>query len=1729
MSGDKKFGTFGGVYTPSLMTILGVIMYLRLPWVVGSAGLYQTIGIILVAHVISVSTGLSISSIATDKAVGAGGPYYIISRSLGLPIGGALGLALFVGLSFSISLYVIGFAESLLTYFKLGASVENIRICGTLALILITIVTLVSTAFAIKAQYVIMAAMAVSLISIFMGGSAPDASGPHLSPPETGASPLPLVFAIFFPAVTGFTAGVNMSGDLRSPKQSIPRGTMLAIATGFFVYIGLAAFLAFKVPAQQLIEDPELLINIAWSGILVAAGIWAATLSSALGSIMGAPRILQAVSGDAITPRIFARGYGPTQEPRNALIMAFLLGEVGILIGELDLIARIVSMIFLTMYCVLNLSCAVESWTSADFRPEFRIPKVVSVIGALTSLVVMIQLDLAAMLGALAVMAGLFAYLSRKQLRLESGDAWEGFWSTVVRAGLARLTAGQRQARHWKPNVLAFQSGDETGPLAHTELVEALAGSAGILTHVTLRKRGSAARADASSRIPAAPSHGEPPPSAGIFQHQLRYDADPQETLLEFCRHYGFAGIEPNAVLLRWSEYTTRPQALSQLLGALAELDYNQIVLAEGGGARREKKQRIDVWWSDRGGNLPFSLSLARFITTSASWEGADIRFLLLSGNAGNNEVLRARARRYLERMRVDAEIQVINNTLDLKSQEQWAGEKSGDADLVLLPLPDRPSDADAQLFARMAEVLPELPDVLLIRASSSFEEVLAPGKSAPDSLLPPALEGDQKFRLPELSLPEAAAACDVLRELVQRYEELLGSFDEHCVSRVHGQSIDLVRRIRSALDQQFDALQKSITGSNSRRRRQAINRFMSSFVMDAQEQLDAYLREGLIDQQSTLEGRLEAFLQEEPQLVHPKNTRVTMERDAAAFEAHPDDPSHVRRFKRRRRLYGRLSRNAYRYQVRTEPLTHYTFERAKREILGPSLRQLVAENHQLAVHLGKLLTSARESIAALAEQADEQDIDLDALAELRGRTLAPFDELVERAKSRVRRHRRDFLHTRGHQLLSELAADLDRLDANRVARKERKLPRGGEALRAEWGELPRRFGSVQAQLYERAKVGLTLSAFHHRLTTIVRRQQEAVGLSLRNGALRVCAEVRANIEALVRALHEDDVEALKPLKLARGEDGHIEPKQIIATLSAEIAPALADLPESHKLLDDKVIDGLEEGRETALETVELSVRALGQFLVESELLAGVHEDLDRAPELEARAHAAARDVTRLVAFQLAELKELGLTDAKQRSEHMTPGLESALNRLDSEEKALQKLSASLDERFDAQLARVIAGSEPYRLSEAARTLGQHRRLRQGKMAVTGAQGLLRRLYAGLREGLVALLYRGSSGVVLARNQRLQEQEPTARVERLRALVRALSPDPGALQAMPFYYRQVFFGQALNESFWVGRSEELARAKQAAQSHREGEAGVLFVVGAQGSGKTALCQRIVSKALGQRNAFWVHAPPGGASDVATFRAALSQAVGAAPEAGHASAQELLEGLPRQAVVVLDDLELWWDRRPEGLAVIDELLTWIARHGREVLFLISINRHAFRLLCQLRPLAEQALSVIECGPMPARELGILLTLRHGSTGMKLELQGKQEDQLSSLQLARLFSRHFSYANGSVGCALRSWITHVEKVRDGVLSVRVPETPKPDALRDLPDAWHALLLQLSLHRRLSLARLRDITRLPEAELERDMEALVRTGLVTRSRQGLFEIDPFVHTYLLSHLEQQELLSA
>lgn len=707
MSQAKKFGTFGGVFTPSILTILGVIMYMRLGWVVGGAGSLGTVLlIILMAHVVSLSTGLSVSSVATDKKIKAGGIYYMLSRSLGLPIGGAIGITLFIATALSIALYLIGFAESALAVLQEPLAIESIninhlRIFGSLALFLIVTIAFISTSIAIKSQYFILGAIVLSLVSIFFGTA--EGKEFNLSEIENSEINFSVLFGVFFPAVTGFTAGVAMSGDLKDPKKSIPWGTMLAIFTGLAVYVTLAVFIFYSIDQEILLSDKNALIVFGLIPSLVVVGIWGATLSSALGGILGAPRILQAMSVDKITPKIFGKGVGVDNEPRNALILTFVIAELGILIGELDVIAEVVAMFYMTAYLFINLSCFLEQWASPDFLPKFKIPLLVPLVGAIATFLLMIQLNLVASIVAILFMTIVFLFLARRQLNLGSGDVWQNVWYGIVKLGLKNVLNKKTHKRNWEPNLLTFFEGENKEEFLNFS--QSFTGKLSFISQFNYSPN--EAKGSRDSLI----VENENTRSKGIFERKFT-DENYYEGITAIAKYYGFSGVEPNTAVFDYRRFNEDPDNAAFLIDKLVEIDYNLVFLNFSDKKGFGNKKVIDVYWSDLSSVAEFSLSLLRFFYQSSDWRNVEVRVFYSSFQPHRSRLLKSKIEEIINDYRIQAQVKIINKSINSTLVDEY----SFDSDLVVVGW-----DIYNENFKKSES---ELPTMLLLKPSSYFESI---------------------------------------------------------------------------------------------------------------------------------------------------------------------------------------------------------------------------------------------------------------------------------------------------------------------------------------------------------------------------------------------------------------------------------------------------------------------------------------------------------------------------------------------------------------------------------------------------------------------------------------------------------------------------------------------------------------------------------------------------------------------------------------------------------------------------------------------------------------------------------------------------------------------------------------------------------------------------------------------------------------------------------------------
>ena len=362
---QAKFGTLP-VYLTAVSTILGAILFLRFGYAIAHIGFLGTMGVIIIGHLVTIPTALAVAEIATNQKVEGGGAYYIISRSFGLNIGASIGIALFLSQAISVAFYIIAFSEAfspIIDFIPIDLTVaDKKKLIGLISLTLLSIIMLTKGAnVGMQALYIVVAILFVSLAMFFMGDPLIDPKEVSYTATIKNPDSFFYVFTIIFPAFTGLAAGLGLSGDLKNPRKSIPQGTLLATFTGLVVY-SLVAYKLVISASPDALEDQLIMQQIAVWGPIIPIGLACASLSSALGSIMVAPRTLQALGVDDIFPqkkinRWFSKGKKQTNEPINSSIIAILIAYFFVAIGDVNFVAEIISMFFMVTYgsiCIIS-------------------------------------------------------------------------------------------------------------------------------------------------------------------------------------------------------------------------------------------------------------------------------------------------------------------------------------------------------------------------------------------------------------------------------------------------------------------------------------------------------------------------------------------------------------------------------------------------------------------------------------------------------------------------------------------------------------------------------------------------------------------------------------------------------------------------------------------------------------------------------------------------------------------------------------------------------------------------------------------------------------------------------------------------------------------------------------------------------------------------------------------------------------------------------------------------------------------------------------------------------------------------------------------------------------------------------------------------------------------------------------------------------------------------------
>ncbi|WP_017732465.1 amino acid permease [Nafulsella turpanensis] len=700
---DSKRLSTAPVFLTAISTILGAIMFLRFGYAVGHVGFVGTLAIVLIGHLVTIPTAMAIAEIATNQKVEGGGEYYIISRSFGLNIGASIGIALYFSQAISVAFYIIAFSQAFEPVFdfilkEYGILVYDYRIVSIPAtLLLILIVTTKGADLGLKVLYIVVAILFLSLILFFAGSTDFAGSTESFELGKTVAQPdnFFYVFAICFPAFTGMTAGVGLSGDLKDPKKSIPLGTLGATIAGMFIYFFIVYKLYISASAEDLANDQLIMSEIALWGPIIPIGLAAATISSALGSILVAPRTLQALAGDKIFPADgfnswLSKGKGSNNEPFNATLITSVIALLFVSIGDVNFVAEIISMFFMVTYGAICMISFLEHFAAdPSYRPSFKSKWYLSLMGAVLCIWLMFKMNPTYAIISIFFMVLIFIGLTRtREDKKGMSVIFQGVIFQLSRQMQVFLQKADKDTDrgHWRPSVICI-SGSTFNSFAAFDLLRWISYKYGFGTYIHridgyLSTETHMESKEAMNRLIQISEYSK----SNVYLDTL---ISPSYTsaIAQVIQLPGVSGKENNMILFEYSKH--KPEGLQDIVDnfqLVKSTDFDICILASSDRKFGIKKE-INIWITSKDyANANLMILMAYIILGHPEWKKGSIKIFVISSEE-EIETQREKLLSMINSGRLPisrSNIQFILQEID-KDPRSIINKESKDADLTII------------------------------------------------------------------------------------------------------------------------------------------------------------------------------------------------------------------------------------------------------------------------------------------------------------------------------------------------------------------------------------------------------------------------------------------------------------------------------------------------------------------------------------------------------------------------------------------------------------------------------------------------------------------------------------------------------------------------------------------------------------------------------------------------------------------------------------------------------------------------------------------------------------------------------------------------------------------------------------------------------------------------------------------------------------------------------------
>jgi hypothetical protein len=646
----------------------------------------------------------------------------------------------------------------------------------------------------------------------------------------------------------------------------------------------------------------------------------------------------------------------------------------------------------------------------------------------------------------------------------------------------------------------------------------------------------------------------------------------------------------------------------------------------------------------------------------------------------------------------------------------------------------------------------------------------------------------------------------------------------------------------------------------------------------------------------------------------------------------------------------------------------------------------------------------------------------------------------------------------------------------------------------------PERYLSVLERIANKAHLDILIASTRCRVEDRLEDFSLKALQHVDSGISRPLGKTVGEIESM---LNEDNEGS--EFEISCGMDTEIDIEEGLEELREQVFELTRSLPETQVVGDDS--------QETTIPVVRLT-----NHFLESRLIGPLQTFLSAGSESLRRLAFGVKDLVNLTRFNLQNI-DTETPDMKAATQDI---LINALESARREAESVEDFKKSFREEMNILLANAFESLAPARIEKSADELKETLREYTGHRVLTKFGGWRDALARNLEKRITRILYSRSEGLILSNKRKAQKAQVTGSSPVL-DLVQAVSPDGKVLKNLPQFYINLFNSRSsIGTEFYVERKADELRMERALARYGEGYTGGVLVLGERNAGKTVFCKHTIKKMFPDGNVHHIFPPKAGYAGVEDLARVVEQVTGVG-----GNMQGIAATLPRGTVLVFHDLELWFERRRDGLAALGVLAQLLDDFSDKILFVFNTNPHSFALINNLEPMEKKFLSIVQLSPFSTEELKDLILRRHKSSGLRFRWNRKTESRLSEFRMAELFDSYFNYSEGNPGVALNAWLSNIQRASGSVLDIEAPAIPNLSALRNLDEDWLVFLAHCALHKRLTADRLERITDLKEAEFDTMLRQMRNSGLIDEQGRGVFAINRFLEPFLIQVLGEKQLL--